>query len=67
MVDEQGTAVSCDCTLCHSIQASESPAPFQFLQPVPEPDEDGRLPADAVMHRFLQEEFVGGPAGSLRP
>lgn len=53
MVDEQGAAISYDCTLCHSILASGSAHPFQYLLPVVEKgDPDGK------MHRYLQEEFL---------
>ena len=54
MVDEQGEAVSHECTLCHSILAFESPEPFQFLLPVAEKARDRR------MHEYLQAEFLRG-------
>ncbi len=53
MVDAEGTAVSYDCTLCHSILSYESEHPFQFLLPVKEKgDPDGK------MHQHLQQEFL---------
>lgn len=52
MVAEDGTAVSSDCTLCHSILAYESERAFAFVQP---PDSTS---ADYHMHRYLQREFV---------
>jgi len=55
MVDEQGAAVPYDCTLCHSILAMDSAAPFQFLMPVA--DKEAKDP-DRMMHMHLQEEFL---------
>lgn len=52
MIDSDGVAISNDCTVCHSILAYDSPAPFQFLLPVQEKDPARR------MHRYLQEEFL---------
>jgi len=52
LVDSDGAAISSDCTLCHSILAYDSPAPFQFLLPAQERDPARR------MHRYLQEEFL---------
>jgi len=52
MVNSDGVAISHDCTLCHSILAYESPAPFQFLLPAQEQDPERR------MHEYLQEEFL---------
>lgn len=53
LVDETGSAISSDCTLCHSILAYESPGPFHFLLP---PDDND---PERKMHRFLREEFLG--------
>jgi NapC/NirT cytochrome c family, N-terminal region len=53
MVDEEGTAIPYDCTLCHSILAMDSPAKFQFLQPLKEFDPDRK------MHQYLRGEFLG--------
>lgn len=52
MVDEEGKAVSSDCTMCHSILAYESFEPFAFVQP---PDSSS---ADFRMHEYLLGEFL---------
>ncbi|MBI9071258.1 MAG: NapC/NirT family cytochrome c [Melioribacteraceae bacterium] len=52
MVDESGTAIRYDCTLCHNILASDSETPFQYLRPVEKAD------PDSAMHVYLQEEFL---------
>ncbi|MBN1334586.1 MAG: cytochrome C [Deltaproteobacteria bacterium] len=53
MVDQDGVAVSHECTQCHHILAWESPGPFQYLLPLEEGDPEMEL------HRSLQAEFVG--------
>lgn len=53
MVDESGTAVPYDCTLCHSILAMDSDSPFRFLLPVEKDDPDRK------MHKYLRDEFLG--------
>lgn len=53
MIDERGTAVPYDCTLCHSILADDSVHPFQFLLPVKEKGDP-----DAKMHQALQDDFL---------
>ncbi len=53
MIDEQGTAISSECTLCHSILAYDSDRPFRFLAPADTTDAEYR------MHVHLQDEFLG--------
>ena len=53
MVDESGTAMPYDCTLCHSILAMDSDSPFHFLLPVEKDDPDRK------MHQYLRDEFLG--------
>lgn len=52
MVDDQGKAISHDCTTCHSILAMEEKEPFQYLKPVKEKQKN------ATMHKYLQDEFL---------
>ncbi len=52
MVDESGRSISMDCTLCHSILAFESSAPFEYLFPA----DSGA--ADEELRRYLGEEFL---------
>lgn len=54
MVDEQGAAISSDCTLCHSILAVDNDEPFQYLMP----SEGDSL--DIMMQEYLREEFKKG-------
>jgi nitrate/TMAO reductase-like tetraheme cytochrome c subunit len=56
MVDDEGKAVSSDCTMCHSILAYESAEPFTFVQP---PDSAS---ADFRMHEYLLGEFLRSSA-----
>jgi hypothetical protein len=56
MVDDEGKAVSSDCTMCHSILAYESEEPFAFVQP---PDSAS---ADFRMHEYLLGEFLRSAA-----
>ncbi len=53
LVDSGGEAIPHDCTLCHSMLAYDSARPFAFLE---EPDS---LTAEARMHAYLREEFLG--------
>ena len=53
LVSEAGEAIGQDCTLCHSMLAYESEAPFEFLEPVAEKAPEGQ------MHEFLRREFMG--------
>jgi hypothetical protein len=52
MVDASGRAVPHDCTLCHSILAYDSPAPFSFLAE-PKPGE-----RQFAMHEYLRGELL---------
>jgi len=52
LVDEDGTPISYDCTLCHSILANESQQPFSFLSPPDSADQDYE------MHEYLKDEFL---------
>ncbi|MGK7310650.1 MAG: NapC/NirT family cytochrome c [Candidatus Longimicrobiales bacterium M2_2A_002] len=52
LVDADGEAIVHECTLCHSIAAWDSPAPFHFLQDPKEAD------PESEMHEWLREEFV---------
>jgi len=66
MVDGTGRPVSSECTLCHSMLAYDSAAPFQFLQP---PDPADR---ECEMGLFLRREFLGAsipgnPCKATRP
>lgn len=47
-----GETVNDGCTLCHSILANESPAPFEYLLPA-----DEKQP-ETDLHQYLQEEFL---------
>lgn len=52
MVDEAGTTIKYDCTLCHSILAYDSKEAFKYLQPVNKKDKDYH------MHKELKAEFL---------
>ena len=47
-----GSTISNDCTLCHSMLANEEPDPFLYVR---EPAEGQR---SAAMHQYLREEFL---------
>ncbi|MBD3401293.1 hypothetical protein GF420_00235 [candidate division GN15 bacterium] len=49
---DDGTAISSDCTMCHSIIANEDRRAFKYLTPPDTAD------ADYQMHRYLQQEFM---------
>ncbi|MEZ4648050.1 MAG: NapC/NirT family cytochrome c [Candidatus Eisenbacteria bacterium] len=49
---EDGSTISADCTLCHSILAQDSPAAFAYLG---EADSTSR---DFRMHEYLKAEFL---------
>jgi len=51
MLAEDGTPISHDCTMCHSIAAYDSETPFEFLLP---PDTSSPT---ATMHQFLRKEY----------
>ena len=59
MVDEAGSPIPYDCTLCHSILAMDSPTEFQFLLPTDLKD------PDRSMHEYLRREFLGIPQGPM--
>ena len=52
MVDENGKAITHDCTTCHSILAQEEDQPFKYLQQADKKEKTYQ------MHRFLQREFL---------
>ena len=52
MVDESGSTISRDCTLCHSILAYEADSPFKHLGPIDEKHPESRL------HEYLRSEFL---------
>lgn len=52
MVDDGGEAISSDCTMCHSILAYESDAPFAYVQTA------DSTAADFRMHEYLLKEFL---------
>ena len=52
MVDEDGDAISSDCTLCHSMLSNDHDDPFQYLRPA------DTSSLDYQMHHYLQEEFM---------
>jgi hypothetical protein len=56
MVDENGEAVSSECTLCHSILAYDSETAFAFVQPA------DSASADYRMHQYLLREFLATSA-----
>lgn len=49
---EDGSTISADCTLCHSMLANEEPDPFLYVR---EPAEGQRSKA---MHEYLKQEFL---------
>ncbi len=50
-VADDGSSISSDCTLCHSILAHRDERPLQYLQPPDTAD------PQVDMHRYLREEF----------
>jgi hypothetical protein len=52
LIDEAGTPIKNDCTMCHSILANDSPKPFTYLE---EATNENR---DSVMHEYLKDEFL---------
>lgn len=52
LVAADGSTISSDCTLCHSMLANAEPEPFLYLR---EPVEGQRA---AAMHTYLREEFL---------
>ena len=52
LVDEAGTPVRNECTMCHSILADDSPKPFSYLEKATNKNRD------SVMHEYLKEEFL---------
>lgn len=52
MIADEGSVISDDCTLCHSILADQSATPFKYLEAVNEKDRD------AAKHRYLLNEFL---------
>ncbi len=58
---DDGSEISSDCTLCHSIAAYDSPHPFEFLLPI-----DTTNP-DVDMHRYLQNEFLDRSSADIEP
>jgi len=54
LVDEEGEAISMDCTLCHSILALEGDEPFEYLLPTGGDTTD----ATREIHRYLRREFI---------
>jgi hypothetical protein len=52
LVDDEGKAIPYDCTLCHSILASNDNEPFEYLNPPDSTD------ASFLMHEYLRDEFL---------
>lgn len=52
MVDEEGEAISMDCTLCHSILAFDEEEPYRYLEEV------GPSEPTWQMMQYLREEFL---------
>ncbi len=52
LVDEVGTPIKNDCTMCHSILANDSPQPFTYLKDATNENRD------SVMHEYLKDEFL---------
>lgn len=52
LVAADGSTISSDCTLCHSMLANAEPEPFLYLR---EPAEGQR---SAAMHSYLRQEFL---------
>ncbi|UCC44399.1 MAG: NapC/NirT family cytochrome c [Candidatus Zixiibacteriota bacterium] len=52
MVDENRSAISSDCALCHSMLSNGHDDPFQYLRPA------DTLSPDYQMHLYLQQEFM---------
>ena len=51
MVDDKGTAISSECTLCHSILAYGNANAFEYMMP------GDTTALDYDMHEFLRQEF----------
>ena len=52
LTTSDGETINNDCTLCHSILANESTAPFEYLQPATE-----EVP-EYGLRQYLREEFL---------
>jgi len=52
LVDDQGSAISFDCTLCHSILANGEDEAFKYLEEPSDKDPNFQ------MHHFLKDEFL---------
>ncbi len=52
LIDEAGTPIRNDCTMCHSILANDSPQPHLYLKDATNENRD------SVMHEYLKEEFL---------
>jgi hypothetical protein len=52
MVDDEGYAISDECTLCHSILAIDAEEPFKYLFPIDTTNVDHRV------QQYLLEEFI---------
>ena len=52
LIDEAGTPIKNDCTMCHSILANDSPQPFTYLKDATNENRD------SVMHEYLKDEFL---------
>ncbi len=52
LIDEVGTPIKNDCTMCHSILANDSPQPFTYLKDATNENRD------SVMHEYLKDEFL---------
>jgi len=60
LVDRDGSSISSECTLCHSVLAWDSDSPFAFLEPLD--DEDPEID----IHEFLRDEYLRRKAESGR-
>ncbi len=49
---EDGSSISSDCTMCHSILAQDESRPFAYLNPPDTADTEYKL------HQYLQDEFL---------
>ncbi|MCK4856631.1 MAG: NapC/NirT family cytochrome c [candidate division Zixibacteria bacterium] len=52
LVDQNGSRLSYDCVLCHSILADRQAEPFKFLQPADSTD------PNYERHKYLRDEFL---------
>ena len=52
LIDEVGTPIKNNCTMCHSILANDSPQPFTYLKDATNENRD------SVMHEYLKDEFL---------